>query len=88
MKKIFIKDWLYYHPYKRSDEVDRYYTDVANEIKNILYKSGIDVDERVMKEIALVMSAWFEDVISMTGIWATFTEMCEKRYGSGFLSMR
>lgn len=84
MKKIFIKDWLYYHPYKRSDEVDRYYTDVANEIKNILYKSGIDVDERVMKEIALVMSAWFEDVISMTGIWATFTEMCEKRYGSRF----
>lgn len=82
MKKIFIKDWLYYHPYKRSDEVDRYYTDVANEVKDIIYESGIAVEERVMKETALVMAAWFEDVISMTGIWATFTEMCEKRYGA------
>lgn len=30
MKKIYPKEWLKLHPYQKVDEVDRYYTDVAN----------------------------------------------------------
>ena len=36
MKKIYPKEWLELHPYQIVDEVDRYYTDVANQIYQVL----------------------------------------------------
>lgn len=85
MKKIYPKEWLELHPYKRTDSVDRYYVDIANEIYDVLSFSavtdGLGSDESI-RYASLCLAAWFEDIISQTGIWQTFTSECKKRYGA------
>ena len=85
MKKvIFTQDWMAKHPYEKPDEVDQYYTELANEIYHALdeacfthnFKSVEDA-----KQLALSIAAYFEDILSDTGIWKTFTTECVKRYG-------
>lgn len=71
MKKIYPKEWLELHPYKRTDSVDRYYVDIANEIYDVLSFSavtdGLGSDESI-RYASLCLAAWFEDIISQTGI--------------------
>lgn len=85
MKKIYPKEWLELHPYKRTDSVDQYYVDIANEIYDVLDFSavtdGLGSDESI-RYTSLCLAAWFEDIISQTGIWQTFTSECKKRYGA------
>lgn len=84
MKKIYPKDWLALHPYQQANSVDQYYTRIANQIQNYIYHTGIGADmgsEDVVRCTSLCLAAWFEDVISGTGIWQTFTDECCKRYG-------
>ena len=85
MKKIYPKEWLKYHPYKQTDSVDGYYTNVANGIYNILDHSPISEAFEIDSDLhrtSLCLAAWFEDVISQTGIWQTFTAECKKKYGT------
>ena len=81
MRKLYPKGWLEYHPYTRTDEVDYYYTDIANRIYQILHKCLQD-DEDWEEKAAFTLAAWFEDIISQTGIWQTFTEECENTHGT------
>lgn len=85
MKKIYPKAWLELHPYKTTSSTDLYYVDIANKIHSSLFYSPIfdafeDDEERCYTSLCL--AAWFEDVISQTRIWETFTAECKKRYGS------
>ena len=86
MKKIiFTQDWMAMHPYEKPDEVDLYYTELANEIYHALDEACFthsfkNVEEA--KQLALCIAGYFEDVISGTCIWKTFTAECRKRYGS------
>ncbi|WP_277231801.1 DUF3843 family protein [Phocaeicola salanitronis] len=84
MKKIYPKEWLELHPYQIVDEVDRYYTDVANQIYQVLNTPLADgmFEEEDARYFSLCLAAWFEDVISQVGIWTTFTAACKKRYGN------
>ena len=84
MKKIYPKEWLKLHPYQKVDEVDRYYTDVANQIYQVLNTPLADgmFEEKDARYFSLCLTAWFEDVISQVGIWTTFTAACKKRYGN------
>lgn len=72
--KIFPKEWLQLHPYQQSSPVDSYYTGIANRIYDILIQTELinsfEGDES--KQISIRMAAYFEDVISGTGIWRTF----------------
>ena len=85
MKKvIFPKDWIQLQPYEVADMTDQYYTNIANQIYEIIMAAGYDKyfdtkDE--VKHLALCIAAYFEDVISQTKIWETFTEECKRRYG-------
>lgn len=85
MKKvIFPKDWIQLQPYEVADMTDLYYTNIANQIYEIIMTAGYDKyfdtkDE--VKHLALCIAAYFEDVISQTKIWETFTEECKRRYG-------
>lgn len=85
MKKvIFPKDWIQLQPYEVADMTDQYYTNIANQIYEIIMTAGYDKyfdtkDE--VKYLALCIAAYFEDVISQTKIWETFTEECKRRYG-------
>ncbi len=36
MKKIYPKEWVKLHPYRQTDEIDHYYTDIANQIYQVL----------------------------------------------------
>ena len=85
MKKIYPKKWLELHPYKQTNSVDQYYVGIANEIHKRLYSSTIAdafEEEENIRYTSLCLAAWFEDVISQTGIWQAFTAECRKRYGA------
>ncbi len=85
MKKvIFTQEWMAMHPYKKPDTVDQYYTELANEIYQALDKACFthsfkNVEDA--KQLALCIAGYFEDIISDTCIWKTFTAECKKRYG-------
>ena len=85
MKKIYPKKWLELHPYKQTNSVDQYYVGIENEIHKRLYSSTIAdafEEEENIRYTSLCLAAWFEDVISQTGIWQAFTAECRKRYGA------
>lgn len=87
MKKILLKDWNKFHPYERANEVDIYYWNLSNKINKVLHTHSILLDKQLVndglyEETAIFIAAWFEDVISQTGIWQVFTSQCLKRYGS------
>ena len=84
MKKIiYTQEWIAMHPYTRIDDVDIYYTNLANKIYHALDESCFlhqfgDIQDA--KCLALCIAGYFEDVISGTCIWKTFTEECKDRY--------
>lgn len=86
MKKvIFTQEWMAMHPYEKPNEVDQYYTELSNEIYHALDDACFthqfkDVEDA--KQLALCIAGYFEDVLSGTCIWKTFTAECKKRYGS------
>ncbi len=85
MKKIiFTQEWMMMHPYEKPDTVDQYYTELANSIYHALDEACFthqfkNVDDA--KNLALAIAGYFEDIISGTHIWSTFTAECKKRYG-------
>ena len=85
MKKvIFTQEWMAMHPYEKPDEVDQYYTALANEIYQALDQACFTHSFKNIedaKQLALCIAGYFEDVISGTCIWKTFTSECKKRYG-------
>ena len=86
MKKvIFTQEWIALHPYEKADETDLYYTELANEIYHALDEACYTHNFKNMdeaKQLALSIAGYFEDVISGTGIWKTFTVECKQRYGT------
>ena len=84
MKKvIFTQEWMAMHPYEKPDEVDQYYTELANEIYHALDEACFTHNFKNVedaKQLALSIAAYFEDILSDTGIWKTFTTECVKRY--------
>lgn len=70
---------------RKADETDLYYTELANEIYHALDEACYTHNFKNMdeaKQLALSIAGYFEDVISGTGIWKTFTEECKQRYGT------
>lgn len=87
MKKnrIYINEWMEYHPYGRATTVDHYYNNLANWVYKILHQSHISkdplVEDRDLRRMACCLTAHFEDVISQIGIWKAFTTECKRLYG-------
>ncbi|NDV66842.1 DUF3843 family protein [Bacteroides sp. 224] len=84
--KIYPIEWLKYHPYKVIGSVDTYYTKVANVIYDtLLIHPQLDTNYNLSSDnlirLSCCLAAWFEDVISQTGIWRSFTAECNKRDG-------
>lgn len=75
------------HPYTKTDATDNYYCKLVNRIIEVLYDydimiGEIEPEDEVYEDTAKFLVAWFEDIISQTGVWQVFTSQCEKRYGS------
>ena len=83
MKKVYTKDWMSLQPYSLSDEVDIYYVKTANNIVPMLQElvQSNGFSENSTRSIAIYLTAWFQDIVSETGIWKIFTNECTKRYG-------
>lgn len=84
-RRIYNKEWLDFHPYHNTDSVDLYYVNLANKIKKTILEVLGDnpySSEESLDELACMLTAWFEDVISPLGIWKAFTTECEKVYGT------
>ena len=86
MKKlrIFMRDWLFRHPYENADSTDIYYLEIANRILNVLAHTDLYTHlcpDGLMK-MSVDITCMFEDVISESGIWKAFTEETRRRTGS------
>lgn len=85
MKKIYPKEWMPLHPYKHPDSIDHYYVRIANLVYKELAASALGKafpSDDDLRYTSLCLAAWFEDIISQTGIWEAFTAECKKRYGA------
>ena len=82
--RVYIKDWLYFKPYKIGSSYDSHYLKIANKVLDILESErgwimlGQDFD---LKELACILTSYFEDFINEIGIWRVFTERNEELYG-------
>jgi hypothetical protein len=84
--KVYMADWLFFHPYDKPARSDFFYLRICQEIHEFLqnnkYEMLIDVlDENEIKLLACFITSYFEDVISETGIWAAFIHKHMDLYG-------
>ena len=80
--KIVGKDWLKYHP--NTSPTDNYYIVLCNKVLKIIQKPGIaiflnEADDE--KELACMLVSYFEDVISETRLFSSFTRQHKQMYG-------
>lgn len=83
--KVFLQDWLSFHPYESSVNSDFYYLRLSNEILEVLLAEGWDywdglLEAEELKELACFIACYFEDVISGPGLWRCFTTAMEDLY--------
>lgn len=78
---IYLKDWLLIKPYLRQTPTDFYYLKLSNSVKNVIEKSDnfkffleyLDLED--IKLLACILTSYFEDIVSETNIWSSFTRM-------------
>ncbi len=84
-KKIYIKDWINLKPYDNHSVTDNYYLKISNEIKEIIYLEYNDylpfyLDEDKINTLSCFISSYFEDIISETNIFISFTNKHQELY--------
>ena len=83
LSQIALKDWLAYHPYNSAAPSDHFYMTLSNDIQHEMLL--IDVEDLLVgadyKHLACMLTCFFEDMISQTGIWTSFTNEHYKLYG-------
>lgn len=83
-KNVTMKEWMLMHSYEQPNDIDHYYLKLANRIQDVLSSPAgktVFPDENHSVLTAARLAAYFEDVISETGVWQGFTRECKKRYG-------
>ena len=88
-QRIYNGDWKTLHPYSGSAPTDLYYITLANKVLAAIraVETSLDesdyrkIDETEQKELACILTAYFEDIISQTGIFQAFTRIHGKRFG-------
>jgi hypothetical protein len=79
---VVMQDWMKFHP--EASPTASYYLRLCNKTLKIILCSDIRTDcdsaERAI-QLACILTAYFEDVISDTGLFRTFTEQHGELYG-------
>lgn len=80
---VTMNDWLRFHPYEKPSQVDDYYQKLCNRLlkANIDEPLCKDMNQLEYKELTCMLVCWFEDVISETNIWRSFTAEHKRMYG-------
>jgi hypothetical protein len=83
MNTIKIADWMAVHPYMIPGSADYAYLKIANKLygcwMSSLLKDEYDQEVRIM--ISVIVAAYFEDVVSCTGLWRAFIRKHKELYG-------
>jgi len=81
--RITLNDWLEYHPYNKEVSSDCFYIDLCNDLQHEMLL--FDVEDRLVgadyKYLSCILSCYFEDIVSQTGIWTSFVDEHHKLYG-------
>ncbi len=89
-KKISLKDWQEIKPYNKTSKTDLYYHDICNQINTMLYEENFHialvdfVREEGISLFSIFITSYFEDIISGTNIWNSFTRKHRELYGKPF----
>lgn len=83
--KIYIKQWLELKPYDKQTSTDSYYLKLSNDIKKIFTTQDSFVllmylNEKEIDLLSCFLASYFEDVISETNIWNSFSNIHIKLY--------
>lgn len=84
-EKLILNDWFTYHPYNKPTKTDYYYFNIAKEIYSEFQKDSkyqlkefLSIDE--IKDLSIITTCYFEDIISEIGIWRVFIEKHKELY--------
>ncbi len=86
VKKIYIKNWVALKPYENHSITDNYYLKLSNEVKKVLFLEygkvlSYYLDEDNINLLSCFIVSYFEDIISETNIFTTFTNKHQNLYG-------
>ncbi len=87
--RIYSGDWKSLHPYTGSAPTDLYYITLSNKVlaairaiqETLPEDDYRRIDLKEQKELACILTAYFEDVISQAGIFQAFTRVHNRRFG-------
>ncbi|HZJ35806.1 MAG TPA: DUF3843 family protein [Gillisia sp.] len=84
--KIYIKDWLLLKPYKKHSKTDLYYLKLSNSVKRAINNGNTFtlyrfLDENDINLLSCFLTSYFEDIISETNVWNSFTAKHTELYG-------
>jgi len=84
-KRIYINEWLELKPYQKQAKTDSYYLNISNKIHKQLNEPDAIVLQKYLNEqdiamLSCFLASYFEDIISATNIWKTFTAIHQKLY--------
>ncbi len=83
---IYIKEWLEVKPYEKQVQTDTYYLKLCNVIKQVLttnkqsFVLQMYLDNQEIKQLAIFLTSYFEDIISASNIWNTFVRKHKDLY--------
>jgi len=85
--KIYLQDWLAFHPYSHPKQCDYYYLKLCNEILGTLEEHPVlqlhfNLSDVELRNLACFISGYFEDVISGPGLWKSFITQVMELYGT------
>lgn len=84
MRDIVQCEWREIHPVQMAFKTDKYYTELANRVLKVLRDETVHevfyYDDEI-KDAAIRLTAWFEDICSDLGFWRVVNQTCQKRYG-------
>ena len=87
-QKIFREDWLNFHSYTNSASSDLYYIKLCNKVYNIIDASVANsenqtliINDEDIKKLSCILTCYFEDIISGTGIWNIFININKEKTG-------
>ena len=71
---ITLQQWLSRQPYTQTTDSDRYYTQLANRVYDLVKISPLKerLTEEATKSLCCDVVGYFADILSGTGLWAPF----------------
>lgn len=80
---ITLQQWLSRQPYTQTTDSDRYYTQLANRVYDLVKISPLKerLTEEATKSLCCDVVGYFADILSGTGLWATFLSYHRSLYG-------